>query len=699
MKATETTILKFIGGEDKVFIIPPFQRNYAWTTEQCEELFEDILTAVKDNKNHYLGNIVYYEGENNGASFSENILIDGQQRVTTILLLLCAIRDVVSDEETKKKINRKYLKNEDVDPNNLYRVRLKQTDYDNGIFEKLINETLDPNEKGKIAENYRRFKDLLSDSNIDPKQIFEKIPKLEVVEVNLQTNELRTVQKIFEKINSTGKPLSAADLLRNYLLISDSVGKQKKLYTDYWLNIENTITADHISEYIKDYLIMKICEDVKKSEVYKEFKNYVLNNALSQEVILKDLRDYATYYKAIFTKNTSNKKLDREIKILNHLLSSDMYCLFMYLLKKRDEIDQAEMLKIFNLLRCFLTRFRVVGASRGGGALRSVIHSLLKKLQNSTIQCSFEDIQFELSNSSSKSGRYPDDEDFKAALMTSKEENHSYGRAILLAIEEFETSNIPVNFDEVTIEHLMPQTLSESWIDALGGKEQAESIYNNYLNCIGNLAPLSGPYNSKNSNKIWTEKVKIMKDVQFKTTKEILSLPKWNQETIIDRNASLAERACKAILAPIPRTRSYTSQNTFDYLVPGVYPISDLDTNMSGSEIKCVTIEGKAIQLTNWNNLLVKACEYVLAIAPQKFSALVKENLLHKDKKSKNPPYYDPIISKNKDFLNVGKKIYSSEYYAEGNISSYRARFFTSQLLKHFDLIDSCTITVDKKTE
>lgn len=699
MKATETTILKFIGGEDKVFIIPPFQRNYAWTTEQCEELFEDILTAVKDNKNHYLGNIVYYEGENNGASFSENILIDGQQRVTTILLLLCAIRDVVSDEETKKKINRKYLKNEDVDPNNLYRVRLKQTDYDNGIFEKLINETLDPNEKGKIAENYRRFKDLLSDSNIDPKQIFEKIPKLEVVEVNLQTNELRTVQKIFEKINSTGKPLSEADLLRNYLLISDSVGKQKKLYTDYWLNIENTITADHISEYIKDYLIMKICEDVKKSEVYKEFKNYVLNNALSQEVILKDLRDYATYYKAIFTKNTSNKKLDREIKILNHLLSSDMYCLFMYLLKKRDEIDQAEMLKIFNLLRCFLTRFRVVGASRGGGALRSVIHSLLKKLQNSTIQCSFEDIQFELSNSSSKSGRYPDDEDFKAALMTSKEENHSYGRAILLAIEEFETSNIPVNFDEVTIEHLMPQTLSESWIDALGGKEQAESIYNNYLNCIGNLAPLSGPYNSKNSNKIWTEKVEIMKDVQFKTTKEILSLPKWNQETIIDRNASLAERACKAILAPIPRTRSYTSQNTFDYFVPGVYPISDLDTNMSGSEIKCVTIEGKAIQLTNWNNLLVKACEYVLAIAPQKFSALVEENLLHKDKKSKNPPYYDPIISKNKDFLNVGKKIYSSEYYAEGNISSYRARFFTSQLLKHFDLIDSCTITVDKKTE
>ena len=120
---------------------------------------------------------------------------------------------------------------------------------------------------------------------------------------------------------------------------------------------------------------------------------------------------------------------------------------------------------------------------------------------------------------------------------------------------------------------------------------------------------------------------------------------------------------------------------------------------MTGSDIKCVTIDGKKIQLTNWYNLLVKACEYVLDIDPQKFSSLVEDNLLHKDKVSKNPPYFDPIISKNKDLLNTGKKISSSEYYAEGNISSSRARFFTYQLLKYFDLVDSCTITVDRKAE
>lgn len=673
MKATETTILKFIGGEDKVFIIPPFQRNYEWTTEQCEELFEDILIAVKSNKNHYLGNIIYYEGENNGASFSENILIDGQQRVTSILLLLCAIRDITSDDSLKKKINRKYLQNEDAGDS--YRVRLKQTDYDEGCFERLVDGTFGTDEIGKIADNYRRFKELIEGCDIDPKVLFEIIPKLEVVEVNLQTSALETVQTIFEKINSTGKPLSAADLLRNYLLITNNAKEQERLYKDYWVKIEEIITTEHISEFVKDYLIMKICEDVEKAQVYKDFKNYVLSFSLSHEDVLKDMRAYAPFYKMILTNDSGNTKLDREIKILKYLASTDMYCLFMYLLKRCKD-EKSDPLKIFNLIRCFLTRFRIVGASGGGGALRSVVQTLVDKMQSKQIDCSFEAIQFELSNSSNKSGRYPDDDDFKTSLMISKKNNYNYGRAILLAIEEYETKNIPVGFDDVTIEHLMPQTPSDWWIKSLGGKDKAELTYNNYLNCIGNLAPLSGGYNSKNSNKPWTEKVKIMKDVQFKTTKEVLEKSEWNEESIINRNEILADRACKAILAPIPRTRAYASQKTFDDFVPGIYPISDLDTDMNGTDIKSVTIHGEEFLLDSWNQLLVKISEYVLAKDYAKFDNIVKRNLLHKDRKSKNPPEFDPILSENKVFVNAGKKIGSSKYYVEGNISCSRARFF-----------------------
>lgn len=696
MKATETTILKFIGGEDKVFIIPPFQRNYEWTTEQCEELFEDILIAVKSNKNHYLGNIIYYEGENNGASFSENILIDGQQRVTSILLLLCAIRDITSDDSLKKKINRKYLQNEDAGDS--YRVRLKQTDYDEGCFERLVDGTFGTDEMGKIADNYRRFKELIEGCDIDPKVLFEIIPKLEVVEVNLQTSALETVQTIFEKINSTGKPLSAADLLRNYLLITNNAKEQERLYKDYWVKIEEIITTEHISEFVKDYLIMKICEDVEKAQVYKDFKNYVLSFSLSHEDVLKDMRAYAPFYKMILTNDSGNTKLDREIKILKYLASTDMYCLFMYLLKRCKD-EKSDPLKIFNLIRCFLTRFRIVGASGGGGALRSVVQTLVDKMQSKQIDCSFEAIQFELSNSSNKSGRYPDDDDFKTSLMISKKNNYNYGRAILLAIEEYETKNIPVGFDDVTIEHLMPQTPSDWWIKSLGGKDKAELTYNNYLNCIGNLAPLSGGYNSKNSNKPWTEKVKIMKDVQFKTTKEVLEKSEWNEESIINRNEILADRACKAILAPIPRTRAYASQKTFDDFVPGIYPISDLDTDMNGTDIKSVTIHGEEFLLDSWNQLLVKISEYVLAKDYAKFDNIVKRNLLHKDRKSKNPPEFDPILSENKVFVNAGKKIGSSKYYVEGNISCSRARFFANLLLQQYGFVDSCTIKVDKKSD
>lgn len=696
MKATETTILKFIGGLYKTFIIPPFQRNYEWTTEQCDELFEDILNAVKSQKPHYLGNIIYYQGENSGAAFSENILIDGQQRVTTILLLLCAIRDITTNEVLKKKIDKHYLQNEDTDDS--YRIRLKQTDYDAGCFERLVNGTAKLDEKGKLATNYNRFKELIKDCGLNPEDLFETIPKLEVVEVNLQIDELETVQTIFEKINSTGKPLSAADLIRNYLLITNNSKEQNRLYRTYWLKIEKTITTEYISDFVKDYLIMKIYEDVEKDNVYKEFKGYVKNTNLSHEDILKDMNEYAPFYKQILTGDISDKKLAREIQILTYLKAKDMNCLFMYLLKRCND-ENLQSVEIFNLIRCFLTRYRIVSPSAGGGALRHVIHSLVKKLQENQITCDFDSIQFELSNSPTRAGRYPDDEDFKTALMLSNKQNHNYGRAILLAIEEFETKNVPTSFSEVTIEHLMPQTLSEWWTNNLGGKEKAEITYNNYINSIGNLAPLSGPYNSENSNKSWLEKVKIMKDVQFKTTKEVLEKTEWTEAAIQERNKDIAERACKAILAPLPRTRAYTTQKTFDIFIPGTYPISDLDTNMNGSDIKRVSIAGTEIPLESWNQLLVKACEYVLKIDMQKFVQIVKDNLLHKSKKTENSLKYAPIISDNKDYLNSPKKILSTPYFAEGNISCSRARYYTNLLLQQFNLSENSTITVYKKDE
>jgi len=154
MKATETIIKNFIGGLDKAFVIPPFQRNYSWGKPECLELFNDIISSMKNKTQHYLGNIIYYCGENNGASYTEYILIDGQQRVTSILLLLCALRDVCNDDIIKSDINRKYLLNDTSDDR--YRIRLKQIETDAEIFENIVD-SKQTSIQSHIIENYNFF--------------------------------------------------------------------------------------------------------------------------------------------------------------------------------------------------------------------------------------------------------------------------------------------------------------------------------------------------------------------------------------------------------------------------------------------------------------------------------------------------------------------------------------------------------------
>ena len=220
MKAVDEKVGRFIGNSDTVFIIPPFQRNYSWDEEQCCELFDDILDSIKKDKSHYIGNIVYYVGENDRAGFNEYILIDGQQRITSILLLLCAIRSKLSAEEAKR-LEKKFLINED-ETDEKYRVKLKQTDNDLRVFEKIINNSVLSSEEreNKLFKNYNYFIDRLADFDEDmATRFYNATANLDIVDLNLKIEkDLEAVQKIFEKINSTGKELSVADLIRNYLL-------------------------------------------------------------------------------------------------------------------------------------------------------------------------------------------------------------------------------------------------------------------------------------------------------------------------------------------------------------------------------------------------------------------------------------------------------------------------------------------------
>ena len=701
MRAGDTNVLKFIEGLNKVFIIPPFQRNYSWTSKQCQVLFNDIIKTIQKGKNHYIGNIVYYDGKGSNSTYSENILIDGQQRIMTILILICALRDMMdkSDESsTISLINKQYLKNEDADEEQ-FRVRLKQTAYDNDVYKSIVEENIMTETDNNLLANYFEFKDLIKNSQYSVKEIFNALFRLEMVWVKLEIDEsnLEDIQLIFEKINSTGEPLTSADLLRNYLLISNNSKEQERLYSNCWVRIERIVTEEYITDFVEDYLKMKVCNDFNKDEVYDEFKEYVENNKLNREEVLKDMLKYSESYSYLVNREVSSKKVARCISKITNLKPNEIKCLLLYLMDYYD-CNGEELYRILNVIMCYLVRFRIVGLSRGSGDLRSMVFGILSKIIFNEIEPSFDAIYYELSNSSSETSHYPTDEEFKKALMTSKKANRTYGKIVLFSIEENETLDTPVALNDTTIEHLMPQKLSPWWIKNFGGEQKSEMIYEKYIDCIGNLALLSGPYNSKNSNKSWSTKIEIMKGGgTFKTTREAFNNDNWDELRIEERNKNISDRACRAIISPLKRERPYNTQ-VYSIVDSGTYYIND-EINATNSRIVSLLVESKKIELTTWRELLLKTAELCNEINPDKFNDIVESNYLHKATKNKGLNIYDPIISKNKSDLNSSKKISNTDYFVEANLSVNMAIKYTKALLYEYKLDEKTQITIINNEE
>jgi uncharacterized protein with ParB-like and HNH nuclease domain len=701
VRGGEKTILEFIGGLDKAFIIPPFQRNYEWSEANCKELFFDIITSCDSGNPHYLGNIIYYIDTNNtDASFREFVLIDGQQRVTTILILLCALRDNIDNVVLKEKINKQYLKNDAEDEK--YRVRLKQTAYDAAAFEALIENRFDDiTPTSNVMKNYTTFCSLIKNCSNDAQKIFNSITKLEVVDVLLQvSNDLKAVQTIFEKINSTGKQLTAADLIRNLLLLTKSSKEQERLYTQYWLNIEKNLGSELISVFARDYLVMKTYSDVKEDEIYPQFKKFVSEK--DNETILKELLRYSKKYAFIKFENCPAKPINKYLKIFNLLETKDVYPLYLYLFDKFDIENSKKSIEslenVFKTLSDFLIRYRIVKPSGGGGALRSVIQTLIEKIDGNDIEATPEKIQFELSNSSSESGRYPNDDEFKGVLLSNNALSYRYGRVLFMLLEETLYKNISVEWREVTIEHLMPQTLSNAWKKALGGNDEADRIYEAYLNHLGNLAPVSREYNSEMSNRIWDEKKLILKDIQFNSTSGVtVQFQDWNEKSIKERGEKLVDTLCKIISPPLQRTRPLNIKSKNEY-EPGVYSLNDISTPMEGSDIVGVQYSDNEIIITlecsTWKYLIPTIATVLIKFDTNLFEKIVEQNKICKSTSKKNIGK-DPIISKDKTLLNYPQNVSNTEYYCEGNISSNRARVYAKQLTGIFGCADKFYIEIE----
>ena len=557
LQAGETTLNKLLN-TSRQFIVPIFQRNYSWQKSQYEQLWFDILRAskFKEKQNHFIGSIVYIDMGTPAGRPQQLLLIDGQQRLTTISILLCAIKDYVQkfNLETKlinlAKIKNQFLYNSDEIDEDRYKLLLNVQDKETYI--KLIDNTIFT--VNKPATNiikcyeffYERIEDFIKQhGQID--EIYAGIFKLSLVSISLD-KDIDNPQMIFESMNSTGKDLSQTDLLRNYLLMDLTPEKQTRLYKTYWKSMEELFGEDiykndvnKFDYFIRDFLTLKrdtgyIC---KINNVYENFKRYYLDNNCEKFAVLKDLFTYAKYYACIDLLQEN----DDELKLYwQEFKKLDSHVVYPFLLKLYDDYSRQILIKedfkkILQVVISYLWRRAICEIPTN--SLSKTFATLYQAVDKEDYVNSI--IKAFVFKSSYK--RFPSDYEVREKLQT-KDIYHFRLRKYLLEVLEnyYHKEPIDLNTANYTIEHIMPQNIEHnlSWQQMLG--EDWQEVHSLYLHTLGNLT-ITG-YNAEMSNKSFVEKVNGesgFKHSHLKLNESIAQSDVWNKKAIQRRTNILTD--------------------------------------------------------------------------------------------------------------------------------------------------------------
>ncbi len=541
MDAKATTLLKFFEeNQNNQFVIPIYQRVYSWEKEQCKELWDDIIKIGGDDKmdGHFIGSILYVLG---GITHSDPLLIiDGQQRLTTITLLLTALRNHLSDEVKRKEIENHYLINSDKDGNKKFRLILSDSDKDTLLY--LIDkDRRKPSELSlKIMENFKLFEEWIRKNTNKLETIFKGLDKLIVVEISLERDK-DNPQLIFESMNSTGKDLTQTDLIKNYILMGLEPEKQKIFYKKYWRAMEEDFKQNEtlFSQFVRHYLTIKTREIPNINKVYEAFKRYQQERGIETETLLQDLQKYCGYFCQIAFKKEADKDLNKDLSFLVDLEMDVIYPLLLELYSDYSDgvLSKQDFIPIIALIESYICRRAVCGL--GTNSLNKVFPSFTKHIQKDEY---FKSLKAHFCYLTEKQ-RFPNNDEFKKLFITIDFYHFQKKKYFFERLENFDTKE-PVNTKECTIEHIMPQTLTKEWERDLGGNFQA--IHDKYLHTIGNLT-LTG-YNEKYSNNSFQEKrdmEKGFKQSPLRLNQSLKDLESFGEKEIEKRANDLADWALK----------------------------------------------------------------------------------------------------------------------------------------------------------
>ena len=554
MDAGKQNLLNFLG-QNQQLSIPIYQRKYSWTDKECKQLFEDILNVgASDNQtNHFIGSIVYMNQKAHIASpINKLMIIDGQQRITTISLLVSALSNFLFKNPNENIMNPYNLINyyliNDKEIGEI-RYKLILTGKDKSTLIKIIDnltqeDKLDfgKNDSVRVKENYEYFQKRINEENAE--LIYQGLSKLLIIFVALEHN-VDNPQLIFESLNSTGLELNQADLIRNYVLMGLEPEEQEKLYNTYWKKIEETFEKVHswyFDKFIRDYLIIKTDRIPVFKNIYTDFKKYS-RDYKDIEYLVKEVFKFSEYFSCIAFGKEDNKNLKKALDSLSSMGYEVTYPFILALYKdyKDGELKEDEFIEMINYTESYL--------------LRRLICNIPTTSLNKTFARMYNEIDKE---------NYL--ESYQVALVTKKNyqrmpDNREFGRNFRERdIYNLKAKNKEYIFDKLenwnskertpveayTIEHIMPQNanLSQEWKEALGS--DYKEIQKNYLHTIGNLT-LTG-YNSELSDKSFQDKRDIeggFKQSAIRLNIYLQDLETWNESEIKKRALHLSNEAYK----------------------------------------------------------------------------------------------------------------------------------------------------------
>ncbi len=617
MKGDAQPLIKFFDGSDKRFIIPLYQRNYDWKEENCEQLFQDLLKMHhSDRKSHFFGSIV----SSIQSGTEDRFIIDGQQRITTVSLLLIAmvnafkIGDIqATDSKLVDKIFKRYLVDEYQEDER--KVKLKPIKKDMDAFDALLYKPKEQYLKGSnVTRNYEFFYDKIVKSNLTMDELFETIKKLEVINIKLDEDD--DPQLIFESLNSTGLDLSEADKIRNYLLMSLAPAEQDDLYTRYWNPIEESTKYDP-SSFVRDYLTMKQGKIGRIDKIYFIFKEYAENESIGRAELLEEMHHYAKIYSQIDNANMGTEKINRKLNQVRTLDSTVAYPFYMAFFDyaEKNGLSEEEKYRVLDIVEAYWAR-RII-CNLPSIALNKVLATLHRDVLNNMNKAvegtnpTYTDVLIYLLLKKGRSSVFPKDDEVKEDFAT-RQVYKMPANLRMFILERMENRDSKECHDVVkqltektiSIEHIMPQTLSDKWKDALG--EEWERIHQQYLHTMANLT-LTG-YNSQYSNLTFIEKRDMEKgfnDSAFRLNNYVKSCNQWTEAEMKQRQHDLLEVFMR--LWPMPSTTFEPAKREIESA-----SIEDDDYEFTGKKIQGYFYHNVHYTVNTWKEMLIQMCNHVL---------------------------------------------------------------------------------------